>query len=94
MQRPTSLEHIGGTTLDLEVFDIKRSEVMVTWKRADEWSKEITQTHEGKHINEMRHPQPEMNADKCHVQERHTANMTTILVPFSPTISGEYPNYF
>ena len=26
----TSLEHIGGTTLDLAVFDIKGSEVMVT----------------------------------------------------------------
>ena len=48
MQRPTSLEHIGGTTLDLVVFDIKGSEVMMTWKRTDERSKEITQTHGGK----------------------------------------------
>ena len=45
-----SLEHIGGTTLDLAVFDIKGFEVMVTWKRADELSKEITQTHGGKKI--------------------------------------------
>ena len=44
----TSLEHIGSTTLDLAVFDIKRLEVMATWKRADERSKGITQTHEGK----------------------------------------------
>ena len=36
------------TTLDLVVFDIKGSEVMVTWKRVDERSKEITQTHGGK----------------------------------------------
>ena len=40
-----SLEHIVDTTLDLAVFDIKGSEVMVTWQRADERSKEITQTH-------------------------------------------------
>ena len=44
----TSPEHIGDMTLDLAVFDIKGSEVMVTWERADEWSKEITQTHGGK----------------------------------------------
>ena len=50
MQRPTSLEHIGGTTLDLEVFEIKGSKVMVTWQRVDEQSKEITQTHESKNI--------------------------------------------
>ena len=41
----TSLEHISGTTLDLAVFDIKGSKVMVTWEREDEQSKEITQTH-------------------------------------------------
>ena len=48
LQRSTSLEHIGGTTVDLAVFDIKRSEVIVTRQRADERSKGITQTHEGK----------------------------------------------
>ena len=56
----TSLEHIGSTTLDLAVFDIKGSEVMVTRKRADERSKWITQTHEGKMTN-MGYPQPNMN---------------------------------
>ena len=45
MQRSTSLEHIDGTTLDLVVFDVTRSEVMVTWQRENEQSKEITQTH-------------------------------------------------
>ena len=50
MQRQTSLEHISGTTLDLAVFDIKGYEVMVTWQREDEWSKYITQTHEGMQI--------------------------------------------
>ena len=45
-----TLEHIGGTTLDLAVFDIKGSEVMVTWQRVDERSKEITQTHGGKQM--------------------------------------------
>ena len=30
LQRSTSLEHIGGTTVDLVVFDIKGSKVMVT----------------------------------------------------------------
>ena len=44
----TSHEHIGGMTLDLAVFDIKGSEVIVKWKIVDEWSKEITQTHGGK----------------------------------------------
>ena len=43
---------------------------------------------------EMRCPQPDTNADKCHVQERHTVDATIIMVPFFPTISGEYPNYF
>ena len=79
--------------MDLAVFEIKESEVMMTWKKADERSKEITQTRGGK-SDKMRRPQPNTNADKCHVQEQHTANMTTILVTFSPTISGEYPNYF
>ena len=40
----------------------------------DERSKQITQTHKGKD-DEMRCPQPDMNADECHVQERHTADM-------------------
>ena len=44
----TSLEHIGDTTLNLVVFDIKVSEVMVAWQRENERSKEITQTHGGK----------------------------------------------
>ena len=48
LQRSTSLEHIDGTTVDLAVFDIKRSEVIVTRKRADERTKGITQTHGGK----------------------------------------------
>ena len=61
--------------VDLEVFDIKGSEVMMMWKIIDERSKEITKTHGGKN-DEMRYPQPDTNADKCHVQERHTANIT------------------
>ena len=64
----TSLEHIGGTTVDLAVFDIKGSKVMATWQREDEWLIEITQTHGGKKNNEMRCPQPDTNANKCHVQ--------------------------
>ena len=46
----TSLKHTDGTTVDLVVFDIKGFEVMVTWQRADERSKEITQTHGGKQM--------------------------------------------
>ena len=34
--------------------------------------------------NEMRCPHPDTNANKCHVQERHTADTTIIMVPFSP----------
>ena len=75
LQRKTSLEHISNTTLDLVVFDIKGSLVMMMWKRVDERSKEITQTHGGKN-DVMRCPQTDTNADKCHVQERHTANIT------------------
>ena len=37
LQRSTSLEHIGGTTVDLAVFDIKISEVMMTRQRVNEW---------------------------------------------------------
>lgn len=48
MQRLTSLEHISGTTVDLAVFDINRSEVMVTKERADGRSNKITRTHGGK----------------------------------------------
>ena len=48
MQRQNSLEHIGGTTLVLAVFNIKGFVVMVMRQRADEKSKEITQTHGGK----------------------------------------------
>ena len=80
-------------TPDLAVFDIKESKVMMTWKRVDERSKQITQTHGGKNDG-MGCSQLDTNADECHVQERHTANTTMILVPFFPTISGEYPNYF
>ena len=47
-QRSTYLEHIGGTTVDLAVFDINRSEVMETRQREDERSNKITQTHIGK----------------------------------------------
>ena len=58
LQRSTSLEHIDGITLYLAVFDIKGFEVMVTWKRADEQSKEITQTQEGKRIMRWDVPNP------------------------------------
>ena len=50
LQRSSSLEHIGSTAVDLVVFDIKISEVMMTRQRADERSKWITQTHGGKQI--------------------------------------------
>ena len=46
LQRSTSLEHIGGMTLDLAVSYIKISEVMMTRQRVDERSKRITQTHD------------------------------------------------
>ena len=75
LQTETSLEHISDTTLDLAVFDIKGSEVMTTWQRADERSKNITQTHGGKN-DEMRCPQPDMNANECYVQERHIVDTT------------------
>ena len=68
MQSETSLEHIGNTTLNLVVFYIKGSEVMMTWKREYERSKEITHTHGGKN-EEMTCPQPDTNANECHVQE-------------------------
>ena len=58
MQRSTSLEHIDGTTVDLVVFDIKILEVIVTRKRADEWSKEITQNHGSKQITRLDVPNP------------------------------------
>ena len=48
LQMLTSLEHIGGMTVDLAVFDINRSGVMMTRKREDESSKGIIQTHGGK----------------------------------------------
>jgi len=57
----------------LAVFDIKGFEAMMICKRAYERPKQITQTHGGK-IDEMRCPQPDNNADECHVQERHTAD--------------------
>ena len=47
-QRSNSLEHIGGTTVDLAVFDINRSEVMLTRQREDERSNRITQSHGSK----------------------------------------------
>ena len=48
LQRSTSVEDIGNTTMDLAIFDINRSEVMATRQRADERSNRITQTHGGK----------------------------------------------
>ena len=68
MKRKTSLEYISDMTLDLASFDIKGYEVMMTWKRVDQRSKQITQTHEVKN-EKMRCPQPNTNADECHVQE-------------------------
>ena len=93
MQRKTSLEHIGGTTLDLAVFDIKGSEVMMMWQRENERSKEITQTHGGKN-EKMRCPQPDTNAKKCHVQERHTANITKNWFHSPPPFSASTPIIF
>ena len=76
LQRSTSLEHIGGTTVELAVFDVNGSEVMMTRQWADERSNRITQTHGGKWKNKMRYPHPDTKAEKCHVQERHTADTT------------------
>jgi len=42
--------------------------------------------------DEMSPPRHECN--KFHVQERYTADTTIIMVPFFPTISGEYPSLF
>ena len=69
--------------LDFAVFYIKGSEVMMMWQRLDERSKDITQTHGGK-SDEMRCPQPEVNADKCHVQEQHNTNITKTWFHFPP----------
>ena len=44
--------------------------------------------------NEMRCPQPETNSYKCHVQERHTADTTMILVSFFPHHFWRVPLYF
>ena len=93
MQRQTSLEHISNTTLDLGIFDIKGSEVMMMWQRADERSKEITQTHGGKN-EKMRCPKPDTNAEKCHVQERHTTNITKTWLHFPPPFLASTPIIF
>ena len=96
LQRSTSLEHIGGTTVELAVFDVNGSEVMMRGNeqmRGQIGSPEPTEASE----NKVRYPHPDTKAEKCHVQERHTADTTRITVPkfsFSPAISGEYPNYF
>ena len=79
--RSTSLEHIGGTTVELAVFDIDGSEVMMMRQWEDERSNRITQTHGGKWKNKMRYPHPDTKAEKCHVQEWHTADTTMIMVP-------------
>ena len=93
MQTKTSLKHISNMTPHLEVFDIKESEVMTMWQGEDERSKEITQTHGGKN-DEMRCPQPDTNADKCHVQERHTTNITKTWFHFPPPLLASTPIIF
>ena len=80
-------------TLDLAVFDIKGFEVMMTWKREYERSKYITQTHGGKN-DEMRCPQPDTNVDECHVQERHTANITKDWFNFPPPFLASTQLFF
>ena len=44
--------------------------------------------------NEKKIPQPDTNVDKCHVQERHTADTTMILVPFYPPFLASTPIIF
>ena len=44
--------------------------------------------------NEMRCPQPDTNADKCHVQERHTTDTAMMLVPFIPRHFWRVPQLF
>jgi len=56
-------------------------------------SKEITQTHGGKN-DEMRCPQPDTNADKCHVQERHTADNNDDGSIFPPPFLASTPIIF
>ena len=93
MQRQTSLEHISDTTLDLAVFDIKGSEVMMMWQRAYDRSKQITQSHGGKN-DKMRCPQPDTNADECHVQERHTIDTNEKWFHFPPPLLASTPIIF
>ena len=45
-------------------------------------------------IEEMRFPQPDTNADECHVQEQHTANTTTIWFHFPPPFLASTPVIF
>ena len=44
--------------------------------------------------NEMRCLHPDMKADKCHIQERHTTDTTIIMVPFSPSFLASTPVIF
>ena len=63
------------------------------WQRENERSKGITQTHGGK-IDEMRCLQLDTKADKCHVQERHTANITKTWFHFPPPFLASTPIIF
>ena len=56
------------------------------WRRNEQMrgQKRLPKPMEAKWSNEMRCPQPDTNADKCHVQEWHTADMTMITIPFFP----------
>ena len=66
---------------------------MVTLQRVDDRSKYITQTHGGKN-DEIRCPQPDTNADKCHVQEQHTANINKTWFHFTPPFPVSTPIIF
>ena len=47
----------------------------------DERSNKVPKSMEASERYEMRYPHPDTKADKCHVQERHTADTTMIMVP-------------
>ena len=65
----------------------------MTWQRADERPKQITQTHGGKN-DEIRFPQPDTNENECHVQERHTADTTENWFHFPPPFLASTPIIF
>ena len=94
LQRSTSLEHIGGTTVDLVVFDINQSEGMETRQRVDERSNRITQTHGGKWKAKSDIPTLTRKQRSAMFKSDILPTRLWLRFLYSPTISGEYPGYF